>query len=96
MANYLVERYMPGATYEQLVAAVGRLAAVTHKMRQNGIEVQHVTSTFVPAEEACFCSFEALSEEAVRYANEQAVWPHARILEVVVVAAKPDEEESHA
>ena len=73
MPNYLVERYLPGRDRAFLEAAVARLRT------QRG-RAAHLGSTYVPADDACFCRFEAETADDVRDANEIAGVPFARIL----------------
>jgi Nickel responsive protein SCO4226-like len=73
MPTYLVERYLPGRDRVWLEAAVARLR--TQRRR-----AAHLGSTYVPAEDACFCRFEAETADDVRDANEIAGVPFARIL----------------
>src|SRR5215208_1460060 len=80
MGLYLVERYLPGATRNDLASAVERVAAAAERMAAEGISVRYVGSTFVPDDETCFCEFEAASRESVEWANERADVPFARIL----------------
>ncbi len=80
---YLVERYLPGATDAAAAAAAQRLEAATEQMTAEGIAVRYLGSTFIPADETCFCEFEAPSREPVEWANERANVPFARILPVV-------------
>jgi hypothetical protein len=80
MGLYLVERYLPGATSNDLASAVERVAAAAERMTADGITVRYLGSTFVAVDETCFCEFEALSQETVEWANERADVPFARIL----------------
>jgi uncharacterized protein DUF4242 len=73
MPTYLVERYLPGRDRAWLEAAVARLRT------QRG-RAAHLGSTYVPADDACFCRFEAETADDVRDANEIAGVPFARIL----------------
>lgn len=87
MTKYLVERYLPGLTPEQLAAAAGSAKRTTAAMTQEGTPVQYLRSTFIPGEEKCFCLFEGPSAEAVRIANERAHLPYERIVEALHVAS---------
>src|SRR5215207_4810474 len=87
MAKYLVERYLPGLTPEQLAAAAGSAKRTTATMRQEGTPVQYLRSTFIPGEEKCFCLFEGPSAEVVRTANDRAQLPYERIVEAMHVAS---------
>jgi hypothetical protein len=72
MPNYLVERYLPGRDRAWLEAALARLP-------QDDSGVTYLGSTYVPAEDSCFCRFEASDAEDVRFANELARVPFSRI-----------------
>jgi hypothetical protein len=87
MTKYLVERYLPGMTPEQLVAAAGSAKHTTEAMRREGTPVQYLRSTFIPGEEKCFCLFEGPSAEVVRTANDRAELPYERIVEAQHIAA---------
>lgn len=65
---FLVERYLPGATLDDVRAGVARLEAA---LPDDG-SVRHVSSTLVPGEEAVFAVFEAASAEAVTALNLRA------------------------
>jgi hypothetical protein len=78
--RYLVERYLPGATGDDIAAAAERVAAASERMTAEGISVRYVGTTFIPADETCFCEFEAPTRETVELANERANVPFARIL----------------
>jgi hypothetical protein len=73
MPTYLVERYLPGRNRDWLEAAVARL-------RRQGTRAAYLGSTYVAADDACFCRFEAESADDVRDANEIAGVPFARIV----------------
>jgi hypothetical protein len=73
MPNYLVERYLPGRDRAWLEAAVAQL-------RTERGRAAHLGSTYVPADDACFCRFEAENADDVRDANEIAGVPFARIV----------------
>ena len=73
MPTYLVERYLPGRDRAWIEAAVGRL-------RRQRRTAAHLGSTYVPADDACFCRFEARSAAAVAKANRRAEIPFARIV----------------
>lgn len=88
MANYYVERYLPGITPEQLAAAAGSAKRTTAEMTQEGTPVRYLRSTFIPGEEKCFCLFEGPSADAVKTANERAQIPYERIVEAMHVAAE--------
>ena len=67
------ERYLPGRNRDWLEAALARLR------RQRGLAA-HLGSTYIPADDSCFCRFEADTANDVRDANEIAGVPFARIV----------------
>ena len=72
MPTYLVERYLPGRDRAWLEAALARLP-------QDRSGVTYLGSTYVPAEDSCFCRFEATDAEDLRLVNEAAQVPFSRI-----------------
>jgi hypothetical protein len=89
---YVVERYVPGMSDEQLRRLIGRLDEATRELRAEGTEVAYLGSTIVPGDESCFCQFEGPSEEAVAEANRRAGIPFDRIVAGVAVPAGPEGE----
>ena len=88
MTKYVVERYLPGITPDQLSAAAGSAKSTTAQMAEEGTPVRYLRSTFIPGEEKCFCLFEGPSAEAVRAANERAELPYERIVEAMHIASE--------
>lgn len=88
MSQYLVERYLPGITPEQLTAAAGSAKKTTAEMTQEGTPVRYLRSTFIPGEEKCFCLFEGSSADAVKTANERAQIPFERIVVAMHLASE--------
>jgi hypothetical protein len=84
---YVVERYLPGFDQQELRRSLERLSEVAAELRIEGTPVRYLGSTIVPEDEACFCQFEAVSEEAVAEANRRAGVPVSRIVTAVSVAA---------
>ena len=87
MTKYVVERYLPGITPDQLTAAAGAAKSTTAAMAQEGTPVRYLRSTFIPGEEKCFCLFEGPSAEVVRTANDRAELPYERIVEAMHIAS---------
>jgi hypothetical protein len=85
---YLVERYLPGATEDDVAAAAARVRAAVAHMAAEGISVRYRGAMFVPADETCFCEFEAPSKQVVEWANERANAPLARILPAVRLSTR--------
>jgi hypothetical protein len=90
--KYMVERYIPGITSDELSEASDRLAAAAGRLAAEGLEIRYVGSTFVPEEESCFCRFESASAGGVRRAFEQAGVPFARIVEAHDVLPRREEQ----
>lgn len=88
MAKYLVERYLPGISMEQLKAAAGAAKRTTAEMTAEGTPVRYLRSTFITGEDKCFCLFEGPSADAVRQANVRANLPVERIVEAAYIAAE--------
>ncbi len=88
MPKYMVERYLPGITNDQLTAAAGRAKEVTARMTEEGTPVRYLRSTFIPGEDKCYCLFDGPSEDAVRQANERAEIPLERVVEVAHIVAE--------
>jgi Protein of unknown function (DUF4242) len=86
MPTYLVERYLPGRDRHWLEAAVARLQRQRRK-------AAHLSSAYVPTEDACFCLFEADTPEDVRDANEIAGVPFARIVAAEEIGTRQAERE---
>lgn len=88
MPRYMVERHLPGITQDQLLAAAGRAKETTARMTEEGTPVRYLRSTFVPADEKCYCLFEGSSKEAVDAAQARADIPFERIEEAAFVTAE--------
>jgi Protein of unknown function (DUF4242) len=84
---YLVERYLPGMAPAELERPLERLKETTLELQRDGFEVRYLGSTIVPEDEACFCQFEAPSEELVAEANRRAGVQFDRIVSAVAIAA---------
>ena len=72
MLTYLVERYLPGASPEELAAAAARAEEVAVEMRAEGIAVEYLGSILVPHDEMCFHLFQGPSLQAVKEAKLRA------------------------
>jgi hypothetical protein len=72
MAVYLVETYLSrrGARGPGLAPGARRRAA--DEVTRDGLDVRHLRSVFVPADETCFHLFDAVSAAAVLAAGERA------------------------
>jgi Nickel responsive protein SCO4226-like len=85
---YLVERYLPGASDDDVASALARVQAAVEQLVAEGVSVRYRGGIFIPADETCFCEFEASSKEAVEWANERANAPFARIVTAVRLSTR--------
>ena len=67
MALFLVERYLPGVSVDELRGALQRLPDAAA-----GTSVRYLGSTILTEDEACLCHFEAPSAAAVAEVNGRA------------------------
>jgi hypothetical protein len=94
---FIVERYLPGTSDRQLREATDLLAAATRDVAAGGTPITFLGSTFVAAEEYCFCRFESGSAADVERVCELAGVLYARIvagrdLDPSTTAASPPRE----
>ena len=93
MPTYLVERYWPGVTPEQLLKALDRGRRVIKEMGAEGTRIQDISCTLIPAEEIVFSIYEGSSASAIREFNERANIPLSRAstsrFVEIVLADKP-------
>lgn len=80
MARYLVERYLPGVSEDELRSALHRLPQAAA-----GTEVRYIGSTILMEDEACLCHFEAPSAAAVAEVNGRAGITVDRIVAALLV-----------
>jgi uncharacterized protein DUF4242 len=86
MPRFLGESYPVGVGRKALTAATRRARLVAAEMRAVGNEVRFVKSTYVPAEDALMCLFDAPSAEVVRELGRRAGLPIERVVEAVELA----------
>jgi hypothetical protein len=87
--TYLVERYWPGVTGEQLLEALGRGRRVMKQMSDEGTRVRDISCTLIPGEEVVFSVYDGPSAAAVRELNERAGIPVSRIVDAIAVTSGP-------
>src|SRR5215218_8398274 len=80
MKTFIVERYLPGWSAEQLEAVTAKLAAATA-----GTTLRYHGSMLVPSEESCFCHFEGETADEVRRVCDLAEIPYRRIVETKTI-----------
>ena len=83
MTVYMVERDLMGIEMAALAAAQQRAIAQAAEMRNGGIAVRYIRSTFVPADGRCMCLFEAGSTGVVKDLNDAAQIPYSRVTEAL-------------
>jgi Protein of unknown function (DUF4242) len=84
---YLVERYLPPAAAVNLADSVWRMAQLCAFSAESGPadEVHYLHSTYLPAEDTCFCLFQAPTADAVRALNDEAGFAFDRITGAVLL-----------
>lgn len=81
---FLVERYLPASAVGNLATSVARVARLC--AGQSGENaVRYLQAVYVPAEDTCFCVFQALSSDAVRAVNDAGHFSLDRIAEAVLL-----------
>jgi hypothetical protein len=91
MVAWIVERYLPEATRQDVDAATGKLAAASLALADCGVEIRYLGSTFVAAEQYVVSRFESVSGDDVRLACERAGVSYSRIVQAQELpAAAPD------
>lgn len=88
MPTFIVERYWPGVTEEQLTQALIGSQQVIAQMNRAGIPVRHLRSALLPSEEVVFSLYEGPSVESVREANDRAGIHFDRIVEAIEIAGQ--------
>jgi hypothetical protein len=83
MPRFLGEGYPVGVGRTALIAAARRARVVAAEMRAEGSQVRFVKSTFLPAEDALICLFDASSADVVRELGQRAGLPIERVVEAV-------------
>jgi hypothetical protein len=83
--TYLVERYWPGVTIDQLIKAIDRGRRMMERMNGEGTSIHGISCILIPAEEVVFSLYQGPSEVAVRRLNDRAGIPISRIVEAIVL-----------
>jgi hypothetical protein len=81
---FLIERYLPASAAGNLATSVANVAGICAELVSSGNAVRYLQSIYVPADDTCFCVFQALSSESVRAVNEIGRFPFDRITEAVL------------
>jgi hypothetical protein len=93
---FLVERYLTPAAAGKLADSVSRTAQLCTLSAESGSadKVQYLHSAYLPAEDTCFCLFQAATADAVRALNDEADFALDRITAAVLLyptSSAPDE-----
>jgi hypothetical protein len=83
MDTFIVERYLPGSSREDLAAIAERLARTDFEPG-----VHYRGSIIVPGDEACLCVFAADDADRLRAANVALGLPVARIVVAALVEGR--------
>ena len=78
MPFYLVERFVPSVSSDELSSRAARLSSL------DGPEARHLLTVVVPAEDTCISVFEAPGPLAVEHVNREAGLALDRIVEANV------------
>jgi Protein of unknown function (DUF4242) len=81
---FLVERYLPPGAAGNLARSAARVARICTG-QPGGTAVRYLLSVYVPAEDTCFCVFQALSSDAVRAVNDAGNFALDRITQAVLL-----------
>ena len=80
MSIYMVERDLKGISMPDLAAAQKAAMAAAAAMREQGVSIHYIRSTFASEDGRCLCLFEASKEAEVRQLNDQAGLPYHRVV----------------
>lgn len=82
---YVVERYLPGLVYRELLRSLQPLWQASREVQSEATLVRYLGSTIVPGDEACFCEFDGPSVASVAEVNRRAGLPFDRIVPAVII-----------
>ncbi len=88
MAQYMVERHLPGFPPDQLPGAAAAAKQTSAEMSNEGQDVQYVRSTWVAEGEKCYCLFEGPSREAVEEVQKRAGIPYEKVHDAAFLTAE--------
>ncbi len=83
MAIYLVDRFLSGATLEQVTETEHAAFVMSQRYSAEGRPVRYLRSMFVPEEWHCMSLFEAANAKIVQEVNEAAAIPFTRIIQAL-------------
>lgn len=80
MGHYIVERFVPGATTDDVKAWAEALEISIRTLDVRG-EITHLGSELMNHDETCLCFFDATDAGLVRKVNDHAGTPYERVLD---------------
>jgi Protein of unknown function (DUF4242) len=80
MPTYVVERYLPGITIQQLAALQQAVLERSWSLTEGGHAIHYLRSVFLPGESRCLCLFRAEDAALTREVNDAAGFTYIRIL----------------
>ena len=88
MAQYMVERHLPGLPPDQLAGAAASAKQKASELSSEGRQVTYLRSTYVPEGEKCYCLFEGESRDAVEEVQKRAGLPYEKIHDAAFLTAE--------
>jgi Nickel responsive protein SCO4226-like len=85
MDSFLAERYYPEPSTREAIAAL----AESHCAAARAMDMRHIRTIYVPADETCFTLFEAPSRERVMEASERFALGYNRVMPAIAVSCGP-------
>jgi hypothetical protein len=82
---FLVERYLPASAAGGLADSVASVARICARQGGDVTAVRYLQSVHLPAEDTCFCIFQAASSDAVRAVNDAGHFPLDRITDAILM-----------
>ncbi len=82
MASFLAERYYPEPSTQEAIAALAESQCAAAR----AMNIRHIKTIYVPADETCFTLFEAPSRERVVEASERFALGYNRIMPAIAVS----------
>lgn len=86
--TYLVERYWPGVSRQDLIERLTRLLQHAEEMRAAGVRIRYTETMLIPSQDSVLCLFEADGPDAVATLNRLAELPFDRISRIDQLGAE--------
>jgi uncharacterized protein DUF4242 len=85
---FLVERYVSASAAGGLATSVAEVARICAAQGGAVTAVRYLQSVYLPADDTCFCVFQAPSVDAVRAVNDAGHFPLDRITDAVLMTSR--------